>query len=95
MRAHPGQHMMRVLPRGGSEDEACVRINAGKYIHAHALAGDKAVTHCTVDWKGTLHFDAVIPERLRQAPLQILLRRPADLVRGLTQVSAGDKNNLL
>ncbi len=85
---------MRVLPRGGGEDEARVGIDAREDIHAHALAGDEAVAFGGIDRKGALDLHALIAECLGEAALQIFLGGPADLVRGLAQISAGDEDNL-
>jgi hypothetical protein len=52
------------------------------------------MTLCGIDGKGTFDFDALIAECLCEAALQVFLRGPADLVRRLAKVSAGDENNL-
>jgi hypothetical protein len=94
MRAHAGQDVMRVLPCGGGEDEAGVGVDGGEDIHAHALAGDKAVALGGVDWKGAADGNALVAKRLCEPALQVLLCRPADLIGGLPQVTAGDEDNL-
>ena len=95
MAAHAGEYVMRVLPCGGGEDETGFGIDAGEDIHAHALAGDEAVALRGINRKGALDSNTLIVEGPSEPALQILLRRPADLIRGLAQISAGDENNLL
>ena len=95
MAAHAGEDVMRVLPRGGGEDETGFGVDAGEDIHAHALAGDEAMALRGIDGKSALDSHTLIAKGRGEPALQILLRRPADLIRGLPQISAGDENNLL
>jgi hypothetical protein len=48
-----------------------------------------------IDRKGTLNGNTLIAKGGSEPALQILLRGPADLIRGLPQISAGDEDNLL
>ncbi len=86
---------MAVLPRRGGKDEPGFGVDAGEDIHAHALGGDEAVALRGIDRKGALDGNTLIAKGRGEPALQILLRGPADLIRGLPQISAGDENNLL
>jgi hypothetical protein len=94
MVAHAGKHVMGVLPCCRREHKTGCAINAREDIHAHALVRDESMTHGGIDRKGALDCNAFIPKRLGQPALQLLLGRPADLICGLPQVTAGDENNL-
>ncbi len=85
---------MRVLPRRSSEDETGMGIDAGEDVHAHALIGDESVALGGIDRKCALYRDLLLLECFSELALQFFLSRPTDLIRGLPQVSAGDKNNL-
>ncbi len=49
MAAHPGQHVVCILPGGGCKDQVRLGIDCVQNIHAHALARDEAVPRGRVD----------------------------------------------
>lgn len=80
MAAHSGQHMVAILPGGRCEYQVGFRIDVGKDIHAHALAGNEAVPAASVNWEGAPDGDAGVFKASRQLLLQIFLGRPANLI---------------
>jgi len=80
MAAHAGQHVMRVLPRGGGEDKAGVWIDASEDVHTHALIGDEPVALRRVYGKCTLYRDALFLKSFGELALQFFLSRPTDLI---------------
>ena len=84
---------MAVLPRGGSEDKIRCWINARENIHAHPLTGDEPVPSGGINWERAPYCNALIEKAVRQPGLEFLLRRPANLIRGVPQITASDEDD--
>ena len=92
MRRQARQHVMRVLPHGLRHDERCIGIDVAEDLDAFALTGDEAVLDLAVHRRCARATPTPSAfKRGGQRPLHRGLRRPAHLVRGESQVAAGDE----
>src|SRR5262249_41717967 len=94
MAAQACEDMMTVLPDRFSDDQWRVRVNAGKNIHPLALAGNKAMLLDRIVWMTSFDGHTFTGEGFDDSAFGFGLRRPARLIRGKTQVAAGDEDSL-
>ena len=93
MSTHSRQHMMRILPGGGGEDQVRLRVDLREHVHAHPLARDEAMSFSRIHLKRPPNANALAREALRQLPFHLSLRRPASHVRRLPKITAGNEDN--
>ena len=91
VRGQSGQHMMRILPDSLGNDQRRVGIDAAKNLDALALAGDEAVLFLRVVGVGAFDREALRFDRFDEGVFHRLLGGPAGLIRGETQIAAGDE----
>jgi hypothetical protein len=91
MGGQSGQHMVRVLPHGLGDDERRIWRDAAEDLNALPLAGDEAVLLLRIIGMGSFDDAALGFESCGKGILHGLLRGPAGLIGGKTQIAAGDE----
>jgi hypothetical protein len=71
---------MCVLPGRRSEDQIRLRVNGGRDIHTHTLAGDEAVTLRLINGKSPLQLDPFFGKAPGELLFKLLLRGPTYMV---------------
>ena len=84
---------MAVLPYGFGDNDRSVGRDLEENIHAHALAVDESVMKIVAVRVCAAQREALGAQRISELLFHLGLGRPADLVCGLPQVTAGDEQN--
>ena len=93
VRGQSRQHVVRVLPHGLGDDDGRFRIDVAKHFHAHFLRVDEAVLLHRIERMRALHRPALLLQRPLQGRFHGLLRWPARLIGGETQIATGDEEH--
>ena len=91
MREQPVQQVMRVLPHRLGNDQRRVGRDVFENFHSVFLAVDEAVLFFRIERMAALHRPSLALDGGDDDCFHGGLRRPAFLVRGQTQVAAGDE----
>ena len=93
MRIEAGENVVGVLPDGFDDDERRFGRQFAEHLHAVLLAVDEAVAFDGVAGVAAAHLASFVPDGSHDGLFGLRLGRPADLIGGGAQISAGNDDD--